>query len=192
MYEDEIDSLSHTIDVSFTGTIHCNQETCDVMRKELHFRKNKQPSEAVYGTRSVMDIDGNAFTERFYRLIMSKGKQPHFLLDLFLVLSSSHRCPRHRNLFMIQSNAICDYGNVSSPNPGTVFKMAMFQERHDDRLIPWVHYVPISLKMTELPGTLRFLGETERGQEIAKNVAEQGSDWAVQVLRQDDLGFAVF
>ena len=70
--------------------------------------------------------------------------------------------------------------------------MTMFQECYDDRLIPWVHYVPISLKMTELLETLRFLGETERGQEIAKNIAEQGSDWALKVLRQDDLGLAVF
>ena len=75
---------------------------------------------------------------------------------------------------------------------GTVFKMTMFQEWHDDRLIPWVHYVPISLKMTELPETLRFLAETPQGQMIAKNIAEQGSDWALKVLRQEDLGLAVF
>lgn len=70
--------------------------------------------------------------------------------------------------------------------------MTMFQEWHDDRLIPWVHYVPISLKMTELPETLRFLAQTKKGQAIAKNIAEQGSEWALKVLRQEDLGLAVF
>ena len=77
----------------------CDQETCGVMRKELHFRKDKQPAEADFGYRFVMDIDGNAFTERFYRLLMSKSKQLQLLLDLFPVLSSPHCVPHHRNYF---------------------------------------------------------------------------------------------
>ena len=83
-YEDHIESLSHLIDVSFTDTIHCDPEECEAMRKELHFNKEKQSAEAVYRNRFVMDIDGNAFTERFYRLLMSKSKESHFLRDPFL------------------------------------------------------------------------------------------------------------
>ena len=75
-YEDQMDSLSHLIDVSFTDTIHCDPEECEAMRKELHFNEEKQPAEAAYNNRFVMDIDGNAFTERFYRLLMSKSKVP--------------------------------------------------------------------------------------------------------------------
>lgn len=94
-----------------------------------------------------MDIDGNGFTERFYRLLKSNS---------------------------------------------TVFKMTMFQEWHDDRLVPWVHYVPISLEMKELPETLRFLADTERGREIAKKIGEQGSVWAKMVLREEDLRLAMW
>lgn len=94
-----------------------------------------------------MDIDGNAFTERFYRLLKSNS---------------------------------------------TVFKMTMFHEWHDDRLVPWVHYVPISLEMKELPETLRFLADTERGREIAREIAEQGSTWAKKVLRAEDLRLAMW
>ena len=39
----------------------------------------------------------------------------------------------------------------------TVFKMTIFQEWHDDFLVPWVHYVPVSLGMQELPETLRYV-----------------------------------
>lgn len=39
----------------------------------------------------------------------------------------------------------------------TVFKMTIFQEWHDDFLVPWVHYVPVSLGMKELPETLRYV-----------------------------------
>lgn len=93
-YEDEMDSLSHLIDISFTDTIHCDREECEAMRKELHFNEEKQPAEAVYKYRFVMDIDGNAFTERFYRLLMSKSKAPRSLLyfllaSLFLLPPSS-------------------------------------------------------------------------------------------------------
>lgn len=39
----------------------------------------------------------------------------------------------------------------------TVFKMTIFQEWHDDFLVPWVHYVPVTLGMKELPETLRYV-----------------------------------
>ena len=39
----------------------------------------------------------------------------------------------------------------------TVFKTTIFQEWHDDSLVPWVHYVPVSLGMKELPETLRYV-----------------------------------
>lgn len=94
-----------------------------------------------------MDIDGNSFTERFYRLLKSQS---------------------------------------------TVLKMTMFQEWHDDRLVPWVHYVPISLEMKELPETLRFLADTERGRGIARKIAEQGSIRAKKVLREEDLRLAMW
>ena len=36
------------------------------------------------------------------------------------------------------------------------------------------------------------LTETEKGQKIAKNIAEQGSEWALKVLRNEDMGLTVF
>ncbi len=193
VYEDEMDSLSHMIDLSITGTIHCDQETCDVMKKELHFRKEKEPAEAVYEHRFVMDIDGNAFTERFYRLLMSKSKLRNFLPDTppcILFIPPRHR--HHKALLRFSQMVSANMLTTPCPKLGTVFKMTMFQEWHDDRLIPCVHYVPITLKMTKLPETLRFLAETVKGQVVAKNIAEQGSKWALKVLRQEDLGLAVF
>ena len=57
----------------------------------------------------------------------------------------------------------------------TVFKMSMFEEWHDDRLVPWVHYVPVSVGMDELPEMIRFFS-TERGQGLAREIAEQGQE----------------
>lgn len=72
----------------------------------------------------------------------------------------------------------------------TVLKQTMHQEWHDDRLIPWVHYIPISLGMDELPETLRFLTQTEKGQEISKSVADAGRDWQQKALREKDMELA--
>ena len=74
----------------------------------------------------------------------------------------------------------------------TVFKMTIFQETHDDFLVPWVHYVPVSLGMKELPETLRFLVETEKGQEIGKAIAEDGRRWVEQAWRPEDMKIVFF
>lgn len=74
----------------------------------------------------------------------------------------------------------------------TVFKTTIFQEWHDDFLIPWVHYVPVTLGMKELPETLRFFAETEKGQELGKAIAEDGRRWAQQAWRPVDMKLALF
>jgi hypothetical protein len=73
-----------------------------------------------------------------------------------------------------------------------VLKQTIFKEWHDDRLVPWVHYVPISLDMGELPEVMRYLGLTGRGGEIAERVAEQGREWAGLALRREDMGVYVY
>lgn len=75
-------------------------------------------------------------------------------------------------------------------NRATILKQTMHREWHDDRLVPWVHYVPVSLSMKELPETIRFLALTERGQEISKNIAAQGRDWVQKALREKDMDLA--
>ena len=72
----------------------------------------------------------------------------------------------------------------------TILKQTMHQEWHDDRLIPWVHYVPVSLEMDELPEILRFLITTESGQKISENIAEQGREWQQKALREKDMDLA--
>ena len=74
----------------------------------------------------------------------------------------------------------------------TVFKMTIFQEWHNDFLVPWVHYVPVTLGMEELPETLRFFVETEKGQEIGKAIAEEGRRWMKQAWRPVDMKIALF
>jgi hypothetical protein len=71
-------------------------------------------------------------------------------------------------------------------------KQTLFQEWHDDRLIPWLHYVPISQSMEELPELVFFLTSTAPGKEVARQIAEQGRKWHTRAFREVDMGIYVY
>ena len=73
----------------------------------------------------------------------------------------------------------------------TVFKMSMFEEWHHDRLVPWVHYVPVSVDMAELPEMVRFFS-TPQGGVLAREIADEGRRWKERVLRTEDIELAVW
>lgn len=71
-------------------------------------------------------------------------------------------------------------------------KQTLLREWHDERLVPWVHYIPVSLGMEELPELVVFLTQTERGWERAREVAEMGKAWSERALRRVDLSVYMF
>lgn len=73
-----------------------------------------------------------------------------------------------------------------------VFMQAIFKEWHDDRILPWVHFVPIGLSMEELPETTRYLLDDPEGKVIAARIADESRDWSRRVLRKIDLTVAYY
>ena len=73
-----------------------------------------------------------------------------------------------------------------------VFMQAMFKEWHDDRILPWVHFVPVGLSMEELPETARYLLDDAEGKLIAARIAGESRDWSRKVLRKIDLTVAYY
>ena len=73
-----------------------------------------------------------------------------------------------------------------------VLKQTIFQEWHDDRLFPWVHYVPISMSMEELPEVVRYLALSKAGGALAKQIADEGRQWRQRALRREDFGIYWF
>ncbi|KAI0451263.1 hypothetical protein F5B21DRAFT_487786 [Xylaria acuta] len=71
-------------------------------------------------------------------------------------------------------------------------KQTLFREWHDDRLIPWVHYIPVSQSMEELPELVFYLTSTESGQERAREIAEQGREWFSKAFREVDIVIYVY
>ncbi|TEA22592.1 Beta-1,2-xylosyltransferase 1 [Colletotrichum sidae] len=71
-------------------------------------------------------------------------------------------------------------------------KVSVFREWHDDRLWPWLHYIPVSVDMGELPELVRFLTSTAEGQQIGRRVAEAGSEWYSRALAPKQQGIYLY
>ncbi|KAF9770781.1 hypothetical protein IL306_011618 [Fusarium sp. DS 682] len=71
-------------------------------------------------------------------------------------------------------------------------KQTLLQEWHDDRLTPWLHYIPISQSMEELPELVFYLTSTPAGKEVARQIAEQGREWYSKAFREIDMGLYVY
>jgi hypothetical protein len=69
-------------------------------------------------------------------------------------------------------------------------KSTIYSEWHDDRLIPWVHFVPMDNTFVDLYGILDFfMGYKGEGghDEAAALIANEGREWAEKVLRREDM-----
>ncbi|KAJ5024412.1 hypothetical protein PSV08DRAFT_227664 [Bipolaris maydis] len=67
-----------------------------------------------------------------------------------------------------------------------VLKQTVLREWHDERLVPWVHFIPISLSMDELPEVMRYMTTHEDGKRRAKEIADAGREWHGKFLRKED------
>ncbi|KAL2822518.1 hypothetical protein BJX63DRAFT_417584 [Aspergillus granulosus] len=62
----------------------------------------------------------------------------------------------YKYLVDIDGNAFSGRYHAFLQSNSLVCKVALFREWHDERLKPWVHYVPLSLKGDEVVETMRF------------------------------------
>ncbi|KJZ74540.1 hypothetical protein HIM_06136 [Hirsutella minnesotensis 3608] len=73
-----------------------------------------------------------------------------------------------------------------------VFKQTWFQEWHDDRLIPWAHYIPVTMTMEELPALINFFVNNSNGEKLSAEIALAGSTWSKKVLREIDMSIYLY
>ncbi|KAL0942431.1 capsular associated protein [Colletotrichum truncatum] len=88
-------------------------------------------------------------------------------------------------------------------------KATVYTEWHDDRLVPWLHFVPLDNTFQDLYGVLDYftdgddeaptrwdvhkvLGKKSKGDDAARWIAEQGKTWAEKVLRREDMRLYVW
>lgn len=94
---------------------------------------------------------------------------------------------RSRLVFDTDGNGISGRYYKLLASRSAPLKQTLFREWHDDRLVPWVHFIPVSQSLEEVPELVFYLTSTESGQQRAKEIAEQGRDWYTKAIRDVDL-----
>lgn len=152
------------IDVKFSHIGQCDPGDCDAQKEFFHVTERVDGQDAWY-YKHLLDMDGNAFSGRFYAFLRSKS---------------------------------------------LTYKMALFQEWHQDWLWPWIHYIPLSLNTSEHLDLVRWFGGGDAqpehsddadddkakankggngdsaGEKKAREIAERSTEWAEKVLRNVD------
>jgi hypothetical protein len=93
---------------------------------------------------------------------------------------------RYKYVFDIDGNNLSGRFYRLLASNSAVLKTTIFKEWHDERLVPWLHYIPVSLGLEELPELVRFLATTDEGREVGRRVAEAGKRWHAKGLREVD------
>jgi hypothetical protein len=106
--------------------------------------------------------------------------------------ASKDQALRSRLVFDIDGNGISGrYYKLLASN-SVPLKQTLFREWHDERLLPWIHYIPVSQSMKELPELVYYLTSTESGQRIAREIAEEGRIWYSKSFRDVDMTIYVY
>jgi len=99
---------------------------------------------------------------------------------------------RSKLVFDLDGNGISGRWYKLLASKSTPLKQTIFREWHDERLAPWVHYVPVSQSMDELPELVHYLTSTKSGRERAREIAEQGRHWFGKAFREIDMAIYVY
>lgn len=94
---------------------------------------------------------------------------------------------QHKYLFDLDGNSqSCRFYRLLETD-SLVFKQTIWNEWHDDRIIPWLHYIPVSTSYRELPVLLDYFNNHPDGRHFAKQIAREGMQLARSSLRSVDL-----
>jgi len=83
------------------------------------------------------------------------------------------------------------------------FRSSIFRSWYDDRLMPWLHYVPIDSRLQAVHSTLTYFSGLKgkiNGRDVdmpakfgeASFIADQGKKWAEKALRREDAEVYLF
>lgn len=64
-------------------------------------------------------------------------------------------------------------------------KATIYAEWHDDRLMPWLHFVPFDNSFADFYGIMAYF--LEGRDHVARRIADEGKLWAEKTLRREDM-----
>lgn len=139
-------------------------------------------------------LNSRLFDVAFTRIFQCEGRSCRNQRSYFDLKpwEDKDRALRSRLVFDMDGNGISGrYYNFLASRSAPL-KQTLLREWHDERLVPWLHYVPVSQSMEELPELVSHLTSTEVGREAAKNIAEEGREWFGKAFREVDRSIYVY
>lgn len=147
-----------------------------------------EASPGVWKTFESQDIFSQLYNVKFTRINQCEPEQCDEETAFFQPssLEGMQEDLKYRFVFDLDGNSFSGRFYSLLASRSLVLKQTIFQEWHDERLIPWVHYIPVSLDMGELPEVMRYFTLTKRGSIMAKSIADNGRVWLRKALRKED------
>ncbi|ROW05048.1 hypothetical protein VSDG_00516 [Cytospora chrysosperma] len=166
-------------------------------RRFTYLQRNDNASApGAYRAYLSPEIDHALYDVRLTNAIQCDWDQCRELLEFFQIDPEDQPPPErpyeYRFAFDIDGNSYSGRFHKNLAAHTTPLKMSIFREWHDERLVPWLHYVPVSQSMEELPELVRFLATTDEGQTVAYRIAEEGRKWYYRALSPKHQGLYVY
>lgn len=136
---------------------------------------------------SLYDVSFTKITQCDWRCCREQSE--HFPLQSW---ADKDAALKSRLVFDTDGNGISGRYYKLLASRSAPMKQTLFREWHDDRLVPWVHYIPVSPGMEEVAEMTFFFTSTRTGQQWAHWIAEQGRLWSSEALREVDISIYLY
>ncbi|GAC94750.1 hypothetical protein PHSY_002323 [Pseudozyma hubeiensis SY62] len=174
--------------------IYASNRTVAPSRQSVHVAGNTLPlfdytDGSVVG--ALKRLGSETFNVAWNRFVLADEPTMASLMANQVTTDNEDRNEPYKHKFALdldgQSMSCRFYQLLASSS--LVFKQTIWSEYHDDRLIPWIHYVPLDLRVqnNELPMLLDFFIHHPQGQKAASKIASASREWAAATLRPIDV-----
>lgn len=156
--------------------------------KDQRYKFLQEEDGMVYQMQSSF-LDGRLFDVAFSRIFQCERRSCRDESRFFETQAWAPRdeALQSRLVFDLDGNGISGRYYKLLASRSVPLKQTLLREWHDDRLRPWVHYVPVSQSLEELPELVNFLTSTATGQRRAREIADQGRAWFGRAMRDVDM-----
>lgn len=112
-----------------------------------------------------------------------------FIFEHFGVAESKTMSTQYQYKFIpdIDGNGFSGRYRALLRSSSVPLKATLHAEWHDDRLMPWLHYVPMDNTFQDIYAILDYFTADKHGDDSARAIAEEGQNWAERVLRRQDM-----
>ncbi|KAF2972059.1 hypothetical protein GQX73_g1621 [Xylaria multiplex] len=138
----------------------------------------------------ISSISDAAFV-RFECFPQQEDKLCSYLAPYMELRDSIHMKEQYNYKFLpdIDGNSYSGRFRAFMRSTSLVLKSTIYAEWHDDRLTPWVHFVPFDNSFIDIYAILEYYLAHDAE---AHRIAEEGREWSEKVMRREDMKLYVW